>query len=352
LFSARNCRTKCSTRGGRSSGRSRSAGTWDHRQAEEEVLAEAALCDLLLEVLVRGGDRPHVHLDGLLRADPLDLAFLEHPQHLGLGAQAHVAHLVEEDRPLVRELELPDLLLRGPRERPLLVAEELALDELLGDRRTVDLDERLVPPVRVAVDGAGHELLAHPALAGDEHGRARGRGAPHRLPDLLEGAAAAHHAVAVVEDEPQPPVLLGEALLAERVPRGDQDALAVGRLLDEVEGAQLHRLHRRLHRAVAGEDNDGRRAVLLLQLLQDLEPVHLGHLDVEEHEVRRLLLGELEPHRPVRGEEDLVALVLEDHLEGRADGVLVVDDEDPRLHGRLSTSIRVRKPVCCRGRKT
>ena len=117
----------------------------DHGEPEEEVLAEAALLDLLLEVLVGGGDDAHVHLDRLLRADALDLALLQHPQHLGLGAQAHVADLVEEDRALVGQLELADLLLGRPGERALLVAEQLALDQLLGDRGAVHLDERLVP---------------------------------------------------------------------------------------------------------------------------------------------------------------------------------------------------------------
>ena len=50
---------------------------------------------------------------GALRADPLDLALLQDPEHLGLGAQAHVPDLVEEDGAAVGELELADLLLGG-----------------------------------------------------------------------------------------------------------------------------------------------------------------------------------------------------------------------------------------------
>ena len=137
----------------------------DDGEAEVEVLAEVALLDGLLEVLVGGGDHAHVDLQRLLGADALDLALLQHAQDLGLGAQAHVPHLVEEDRALVGELELADLLLGGAGERALLVAEELALDQLLGDGRAVHLDEGLVLAQAVAVDGAGHQLLAHAALA-------------------------------------------------------------------------------------------------------------------------------------------------------------------------------------------
>ena len=101
--------------------------------------------------------------------------------------------------------------------------------------------------------------LPTPLSPRDQHRGARGRGAPHRVPDLLERRALAHHAVAVVEDEPQPAVLLDEPLLAEGVARRDQDPLAVGRLLDEVEGAELDGLDRGLDGAVAGQDHDRQR---------------------------------------------------------------------------------------------
>ena len=85
------------------------------------------------------------------------------------------------------------------------------------------------------------------------------------------------------------------------------------------------------------------RSALGPEALQHVEAVHLRHLDVEEDEVGRFLLGDLEPRGAVGREQALVALVLEDHLQRRADGLLVVDDEDPRLHGwGAATSIRAR----------
>ena len=209
----------------------------------------------------------------------------------------------------------------------------------------------LVLAQTVPVDGARHQLLAHAALARDEHGRVRGRGPADRLPDLLQGRALAFHAIALVEGELQPPVLLHELPLAQRVPRHEQDALGFGRLLDEVVGPQLGGLHRRLHRAVPGEDDHGRCALFGLQGLQHLEPVHLRHLDVEEDEVGRFALGNLQRGRTVGGEDDLVPLVLEDHLEGRADPLFVVDDEHLGLHF-FSTSTLVRNEPAGRGRYT
>ena len=75
-------------------------------------------------------------------ADRLHRLFLEDAQHLGLRLEAHVADLVEEDRPAVGDLELAAPVGHRAGERAAHVAEELALDQLLGNGRAVHLDER------------------------------------------------------------------------------------------------------------------------------------------------------------------------------------------------------------------
>src|SRR5690242_3339114 len=60
----------------------------------------------------------------------------------------------------------------GAGERPLLVTEQLGLDESLGDRRRVDGDEGPVAARALLVDGPRDQLLPGAALAGDQH---RGR---------------------------------------------------------------------------------------------------------------------------------------------------------------------------------
>ena len=103
-----------------------------------QVLAEPVVGDGLGEVQVRGGDDPAIGLDRLGAADPLEPLVLEHPQQLGLHAQRQVADLVEEERPAVGELEPAFFLPVGAGERPPLVAEQLALQQVLGKRRAVD----------------------------------------------------------------------------------------------------------------------------------------------------------------------------------------------------------------------
>ncbi len=120
-----------------SSSASRSGGTRQGHDVEpvEEVLAERALAHRLPEVHVGRGDDPDVHGDGAGAAEALDLALLQRAQELGLEVDAQAAHLVEEQRAAVGQLELAGLARVGAGEGALLVAEQLRLEQGVGDRR-------------------------------------------------------------------------------------------------------------------------------------------------------------------------------------------------------------------------
>ena len=181
----------------------------DDAQPVEEVLAEAPGADLGGQVLMRRRDDAHV--DGHLRApaDALDLALLQDPQELGLDGERRVADLVEEDRAAVRELELAEPRLDARRDAA-LDAEELALEEALGDGRAVEREEGALAARRARVQKLRRELLAGAALARDEDVDARrGRpgdellGAPHRRrvahEDLVHAEAALERTVLLPE---------------------------------------------------------------------------------------------------------------------------------------------------------
>src|SRR5213078_4387904 len=76
----------------------------------------------------------------------------------------------------------PALGLHRAREGAALVAEELRLQELLGQRGAVHRDERLGGPRAVRVHGPRDQLLARARLAADEDVGVR----PRRLADELE----------------------------------------------------------------------------------------------------------------------------------------------------------------------
>src|SRR5207244_5387672 len=106
------------------------------------------------EVPVRGRHQSDVDSFGARAAETLELLLLEHPEQLRLQLERDVADLVEEDRPLVRQLEPPDPLRDRTREGAPLVAEELALEETRRDGRAVELHERAFPTPAQVVNGA------------------------------------------------------------------------------------------------------------------------------------------------------------------------------------------------------
>src|SRR5207249_6715074 len=64
----------------------------------EEVLAEVASLDLLLQVLVGGGDDADIYREVICGAERREALLLDNAQDLGLSAQAHIADFVQEKR--------------------------------------------------------------------------------------------------------------------------------------------------------------------------------------------------------------------------------------------------------------
>ena len=221
------------------------------------------------------------------------------------------------------------------------MAEQLGLDQLVGNRGAVHLHERAVAPQALAMDRARHQLLADAALAPDQHGgvgrrrllnRAAHRGQRRRVADdlvLLLGVAA----IALVLGL-EPPRVDG---VADR----DQHALALERLLDEIKRAEPRRFDRGGDVGVAGDDDDRRDLDEVPQLLQHFEAVHARHLDVEEHQVGRLALDQLDAFLAGRRQHHVVAVVLERHLQRVANRRLVVDDQDAWLHRDSVRTVRM-----------
>ena len=169
----------------------------EHVQAVEEVGPEPAGADFGGEIPVRRGHDAHVHAADAALPDATQLALLKRAEEPALHGGARVADLVQEERPAVRELEESGTVGVRAGERALRVAEELALDQGIGDRREVVRDERPRGARSLAVERPRDELLPRPRLPVDEHGgRARRQGRDPR-PQLEDRAAP--------PDEPERP---------------------------------------------------------------------------------------------------------------------------------------------------
>src|SRR5262249_15132318 len=130
----------------------------DHVQAIEEILAEPARLDLGAEIAVRRGHEPEIDAARHGVAHAPDLRILEHAQKLHLERGGHLAHFVEEERPAVRRFEEADPVFGRTGERALAIAEELALEKVLGNGSAIHGDEILLASRTIQVDRARDEL--------------------------------------------------------------------------------------------------------------------------------------------------------------------------------------------------
>ena len=184
----------------------------------------------------------------------------------------------------------------------------------------------------VLEDRAGDEFLARAAFAGDEDGRAGRRDLADELVDLLHRGRVA--------DDGLPRLLrvglgrkrrdLAAMALRDAERLGEQvlEMRDVERLEDVVVGAELHRLDRRLRRAVGGHHDDDLPRVDLPDFLERIEPALLAHADVHHDEVGLRLRAMPDALVARLGAQDVERLLFQQAAEGIVDVLLVVDDED------------------------
>ena len=237
--------------------------------------------------------------------------------------------------PPLGQLEHALLVGDGAGEGAADVAEELALEEVLGERGAVDGDEGVVAAGALEVDGPGGHLLARPALAGDQDGRVRRGDLLDEDVDLLHRPALADHlleAVAVLEVPLEEDVLLLEPPGGQAPADDDLQLLDVERLDDVVERPGLEGLDG-LGDAAVGRDQDDREVGPVFPgVAEDVHAVGPGHLDVGHDQVDLFLLQDLEAPGGREGGLDRVAFLLEDDREQVEEALFVVDDQD-RFHG-------------------
>jgi hypothetical protein len=104
-------------------------------------------------------------------------------------------------------------------------------------------------------------------------------------------------------------------------------------LFDEVHRALLHRRHRHRHVAVAGDEDDGQRALALEQAVLQFQAAHAVHADVGDQagHFTRVEAGE-EGLRRVEA-LDAIVLAFEQPLQGISHRFVVIDNIDSAFLG-------------------
>ena len=312
----------------------------DHIDAEVEVFAEAMLLHGRFQIAIRGDDQAHVEGDFLVSADGPYGARLERAQELRLERQGELADLVEEQR-AARCLEEETLARRvGIREGPAYVAEELALQQRLGERGAVHHDERtgLAPPA--VVERSGDELLARTRLARDQHG---GVGVHNPIEQIVEpshrraGAEQRPETPGLVDGAPEPLHLVAERAVLDRAPEREREGRHLERLGHEVVGAAPDRRHGGLDAPERGDDDHRHLGLRGDDPPAELEPVHARHVEVGHHGVELSRRERLEGRGRRRSRAHREAELAEVRDEHVTHARIVVDDQHASRHEAAST---------------
>ena len=301
-----------------------------------EVFAERAFRNLFRQVLVGGGHHAHVNRNILVAADAGEFFLLQDAQHLGLGGQAHIADLVEEERTAVSLLEFALVLLDGRGKGSLLMAEEFTLDKLARDGGAVDFDERSGGTGTLVVQAAGNQFLSGSVGTHDQDTRIGGSDAVHDFLDMFDSGRSAHDLVFALDLLLQADGLLDQRGLVGGILERDQDTVQVERLLDEIISAHLDAFDGRVDVAVAGNHDDRRFAVGFNQRVKYFVAIHHGHFDIAENGIIGVGKGFFDALLAVLGSGYLMAFEFQNILERVADAPFVIDDQD--LHDSCDLS--------------
>lgn len=143
----------------------------DHdRKPVEQILPKGARPQLS-EAAVRSSDDPNVDGPVLHAADRPDFAPLQDAQQFRLGGFRELADLVEQERASLREHKQAGMIGECAGEGTAPVAEQLAFNEVVGQRRAVDWNEGPAPTRPVRVDRSGEQLLPGSRLTEDQDWR-------------------------------------------------------------------------------------------------------------------------------------------------------------------------------------
>src|SRR5262245_30094739 len=310
-------------------------------EAVEQIFAEQTLVDLLLQIAIGRGDDPDIRLDRRAAADRGVFALLQHAQKTRLRFHRHVADLVEKERASFGLFEAPGMPVLGAGEGPLLVAEQLRLDQLAWDCRHVDGDESAVAALAVSVQRAGDEFLAGAGFARDHDGEIGLREPGNHAVDLLHRRTAADQRQAFGR-------LGGESLrfalrLGERAPDDGNKLVKVEGLRQILIGTALGRRDRGHEGILRAHDDDRQIGPHLLDAGDEVEGVLVGHEHVGDDEIALALIDPAPECRRVAGHPRRVTRTGERLVEHGADRGVVVGDEDVALRHSVLTLPGVRR---------
>ena len=186
-------------------------------------------------------------------------------------------------------LEGPDLARAGADGTVAFAAKQLQLHVVGAHHGGVGHDKRPPGPSRLAVNNARDDFLSRPCGASDENSSVGRCGPFGSHADLLDRRRRTDKLACFASPQLQFGDLAFQLCGLERARNGEQEAIAIQRLFDELVGALLDGGDGGVDRSVPADHDDGHLGVTVRYRLQDVHAIELASLqpDVENDQRRR-----------------------------------------------------------------
>src|SRR5580765_6877033 len=112
---------------------------------------------------------------GATTSETFEFLFLQNTEELRLQGEWHVADFIKKESPFVSQFEAANSLCDCAGKSTPFMAKELTFEQVEGNRRTVQLDQRLAAAGTRIVNRVSDEFLASAGLSLDEHSRVHRR---------------------------------------------------------------------------------------------------------------------------------------------------------------------------------
>jgi hypothetical protein len=137
--------------------------------AKIKVAAELLVANQLTQIGMTGGDQPNVELTLLHISQPSKLLLFQDFQQLWLNLEIHVANLIEENRPSLRNFQKSKLSLQSAGECASFVAKKFAFEELSPEAGAVQIYEWFLSSRAAVVNPPRQNSLSRAGFSGNKH---------------------------------------------------------------------------------------------------------------------------------------------------------------------------------------
>jgi hypothetical protein len=153
----------------------RRQGDRENIQTIVQVAAKFLTVHHSLEVPVRSGDEAYVYAMGPTTSKAFEFLLLQNTEELRLQGEWHVADFIKKESPFVSQFEAANSLCDCAGKSTPFMAKELTFEQVEGNRRTVQLDQRLAATGTRIVNRVSDEFLASAGFSLDQNSRVHRR---------------------------------------------------------------------------------------------------------------------------------------------------------------------------------